>query len=313
MGTTLTAVYVGEDEVADRPRRATPAPTACATGELLRLTDDHSLVDELIREGTPHPRGSRGAPPALDHHPRARPRRDRRGGHPLLPCARRGPLPALQRRAHLDGRRSPPRRAPAPARPRTPARRRRGADRRGQPRGRTRQHHGDPAAPRGGGLEPTHPWRPAEGHADDRSETDRHATLVGVLPWPRRPRTATLGRNPPRRPRTATLGGHAPRRAWSHGALAPRLRRAPPRPGGAGAAPAFVARCPRWSYSPCSEYSPPAAYVASQSVYFVATNSRGLVTLYQGLPYQLPGGLELYSSYYVSGVGASTLEPRSAS
>ncbi len=51
------------------------------------------------------------------------------------------------------------------------------------------------------------------------------------------------------------------------------------------------------------------AYIASQSVYFLATNSRGLVTLYQGFPFQLPGGLKLYSSYYVSGVGASTLSP----
>jgi protein phosphatase len=50
-------------------------------------------------------------------------------------------------------------------------------------------------------------------------------------------------------------------------------------------------------------------YVASRSVYFIGTNSRGLVTIYQGFPYQLPGGLELYNSYYVSGVGATTLSP----
>ena len=50
-----------------------------------------------------------------------------------------------------------------------------------------------------------------------------------------------------------------------------------------------------------------AAYLAVTSVYFVATNSRGLITLYQGLPYKLPGNLALYSSQYVSGVSASTL------
>ena len=49
------------------------------------------------------------------------------------------------------------------------------------------------------------------------------------------------------------------------------------------------------------------AYIAMQSVYFIGTNSRGLVTLYQGVPYQLPGGINLYSSDYVSGVSASTL------
>jgi hypothetical protein len=48
-------------------------------------------------------------------------------------------------------------------------------------------------------------------------------------------------------------------------------------------------------------------YVAVQSVYFVGTDARGLVTMYRGLPYQLPAGINLYSSYYVSGVGAATL------
>ncbi|HEX3910918.1 MAG TPA: Stp1/IreP family PP2C-type Ser/Thr phosphatase [Solirubrobacteraceae bacterium] len=51
------------------------------------------------------------------------------------------------------------------------------------------------------------------------------------------------------------------------------------------------------------------AYVALQSVYFIGTNDRGLVTVYRGVPYRLPGSLALYSSDYVSGVGASTLTP----
>ena len=50
-----------------------------------------------------------------------------------------------------------------------------------------------------------------------------------------------------------------------------------------------------------------AAYLALQSVYFIGTNSRGLVTLYNGLPYRLPGGIPLYTSAYVSGVSASTI------
>jgi protein phosphatase len=52
------------------------------------------------------------------------------------------------------------------------------------------------------------------------------------------------------------------------------------------------------------------AYLALQSVYFIGTNQRGLVTLYQGIPFRLPGNLALYSSRYVSGVGASTLSPQ---
>ena len=52
------------------------------------------------------------------------------------------------------------------------------------------------------------------------------------------------------------------------------------------------------------------AYVALQSVYFIGTNDRGLVTVFRGVPYRLPGNLALYSSDYVSGVGASTLRPQ---
>jgi serine/threonine protein phosphatase PrpC len=52
------------------------------------------------------------------------------------------------------------------------------------------------------------------------------------------------------------------------------------------------------------------AYEASQSVYFLATNSRGLVTLYRGVPYELPGGVKLYNSDFVSGVSAAMLSPQ---
>ncbi len=52
-----------------------------------------------------------------------------------------------------------------------------------------------------------------------------------------------------------------------------------------------------------------AGYLALQSIYFIGTNSRGLVTLYNGLPYRLPGGIPLYTSAYVSGVSASTIPP----
>ena len=52
-----------------------------------------------------------------------------------------------------------------------------------------------------------------------------------------------------------------------------------------------------------------AAYLAFQSVYFIGTNQRGLVTMYNGLPYELPGKIKLYTSDYVSGVSAATLSP----
>ncbi len=52
-----------------------------------------------------------------------------------------------------------------------------------------------------------------------------------------------------------------------------------------------------------------AAYLAFQSVYFIGTNQRGLVTIFNGLPYELPGKVKLYNVEYVSGVSASTLTP----
>ncbi|HEX8159778.1 MAG TPA: Stp1/IreP family PP2C-type Ser/Thr phosphatase [Solirubrobacteraceae bacterium] len=48
-------------------------------------------------------------------------------------------------------------------------------------------------------------------------------------------------------------------------------------------------------------------YIANQAVYFVGGNDEGFVTMYRGLPYQLPGGIELYSVNYVSGVPLASL------
>ncbi|MBA3328940.1 MAG: hypothetical protein H0T43_11630, partial [Solirubrobacterales bacterium] len=48
-------------------------------------------------------------------------------------------------------------------------------------------------------------------------------------------------------------------------------------------------------------------YIASQSVYFVGTDDDGFVTMYRGLPWELPAGLELYSVNYVSGVRADAV------
>ena len=50
MGTTLTAMYVGEQDVAIAHVGDSRA-YCLRDGELIRLTDDHSLVDELMRQG----------------------------------------------------------------------------------------------------------------------------------------------------------------------------------------------------------------------------------------------------------------------
>jgi protein phosphatase len=49
------------------------------------------------------------------------------------------------------------------------------------------------------------------------------------------------------------------------------------------------------------------AYIANQAVYFVGTDDDGFVTLYRGLPYALPAGIELYKPTYVSGVPLETV------
>jgi serine/threonine protein phosphatase PrpC len=48
-------------------------------------------------------------------------------------------------------------------------------------------------------------------------------------------------------------------------------------------------------------------YAASRQVYFVGTNDAGLVTLYRGLPYELPFGIELYEEEYASSVPARAI------
>jgi PPM family protein phosphatase len=47
--------------------------------------------------------------------------------------------------------------------------------------------------------------------------------------------------------------------------------------------------------------------IAVRSVYFVGTDNSGFVSVYQGLPYDLPAGIHLYREQFVSGVSAASL------
>jgi serine/threonine protein phosphatase PrpC len=51
------------------------------------------------------------------------------------------------------------------------------------------------------------------------------------------------------------------------------------------------------------------AYYASQTVYFVGATNDGFVAVYRGLPYDLPAGVRLYSVNYESGLPADELSP----
>ena len=48
-------------------------------------------------------------------------------------------------------------------------------------------------------------------------------------------------------------------------------------------------------------------YALSRQVYFVGTNDGGLVTVYRGVPYELPFGVDLYTEEYASGMPARAI------
>jgi protein phosphatase len=51
------------------------------------------------------------------------------------------------------------------------------------------------------------------------------------------------------------------------------------------------------------------AIAGLRSVYFIGQDDRGLVTVYRGVPYDLPFGMDLYDTQYVSSVQAARLRP----
>ena len=280
MGTTLTAVYVGEQEVAIAHVGDSRA-YCLRDGELLRLTDDHSLVDELIREGrlTPeeaedHPQRSiitRALGPEETVEVDTRSFRARAGDLYLL-CS--DGLTSMVPEARL----AEVLRLHAGERLRdigealiAEANRAGGRDNITVILLRLEEVGADPPTP------PT----PAD------AELDRDATVISMpaLAAGRSQASAVLAPVVARRPRAPA----------AEPTVAARGRRR-------GALPALVLLAVLGLLAA-------GGYVAAQSVFFIGTNPRGLVTIYRGFPYQLPGGLALYSSYYVSGVGAPTLSP----
>ena len=132
----------------DRPRRR--QPRLPAPRRRARAADRGPHARRGARPaGQAHARGGRRAPPALDHHPRARARSSAcEPDTAHVPGPRRRRLPHLLRRPDLDGRRGPRRAARRGGTARCGRRAR--ARRRGERRGRPRQHHGRPLPPRGG-------------------------------------------------------------------------------------------------------------------------------------------------------------------
>ena len=102
MGTTVTAAYVGEQEVTIAHVGDSRA-YLLRDGRLERLTRDHSLVGRAGGARQADRGAGRDASPALGHHPRARPRARRAGRRPELSGARRRRVHGVLGRPHLDG------------------------------------------------------------------------------------------------------------------------------------------------------------------------------------------------------------------
>jgi len=265
MGTTLTAVYVGEEEVAIAHVGDSRA-YCLREGELLRLTDDHSLVDELMRQGrlTPeeaveHPQRSvitRALGPEGTVEVDTRSFRARAGDIYLLCSDGLTTMLAEEQIRELLL---------------------------ANPRLRDAGEALIAAANEAGGRDNiTVVLIRLEDVRAGEPPLEEHATIVGA-PAVRPPVS-------PRTPRRVPAG-----RSASGPTSSARRRKRMRRAGGLAATLVVLGLIGS------------GGYLALQSVYFIGTNSRGLVTVFRGVPYRLPGNISLYSGRYVSGVSASTL------
>jgi serine/threonine protein phosphatase PrpC len=312
MGTTITVAYVGEQDVSIAHVGDSRA-YCLRDGELLRLTDDHSLVDELIRQGklTPeeaeeHPQRSvitRALGPEAHVEVDVRSFKGCSGDVYLL-CSD-GLTTMVGEETMLALLLSHQQLAEA----------------------------GEAliaAANAAGGKDNITVLllRLEDVFAEAQQPAEDHTTITALAPTPTLASVATAtAREQPYMPSAQAHPGTVAREGGHQGSSLPEssVRRASTRP--------LTPRRPR-RMEPASQSGKgarlrrrlrrarafvvllavvgllvAAAYLALQSVYFIGTDQRGLVTMYNGLPYELPGGIKLYSSDYVSGVSASTLPP----
>jgi PPM family protein phosphatase len=306
MGTTITAAYVGEREVSIAHVGDSRA-YCLRDGELLRLTDDHSLVDELIRQGrlTPeeaeeHPQRSvitRALGPEPDVEIDVRSFKGQAGDVFLLCSDGLTTMVSEEQLVRVLGQHERLRDAGQAliaaaneaggkdnitvvlARLEDVAARAGKSD--GHPAGASAQ--AAPEASTTASMPPVASAVPEPGAARQEPYAPQERNAV-------RPPAPPPQAVQPRRPRApAAAERKQPRRRG----LRSGLRRA---------------RVPLVLLVLLAAIVA-GGYVASQSVFFIGTNVRGLVTVFRGVPFELPGGLKLYSSDYVSGVSASTLPP----
>ena len=302
MGTTLTAAYVDDAHVAIAHVGDSRA-YLFRDGTLQRLTQDHSLVDELVRRGklteeqaAEHPQRSiitraLGPEPDVEVDTWTYPARP---GDVVLLCSdgltsmisEERVRETLAANDNLD--------AAADALI-NEANEAGGRDNITVVLFRLEEAGGEDVAAEDTMVGVAVPRKPApdgesEGGAESVSAADegRGSTAVAVAPPPTRPKIK-------RTPSTPPTG----------------MRRLTPRP------PAAKGRDRRFATPVAALVATvtvlaligAGGYLATRQLYFVGTNPQGIVTIYRGLPYDLPFGVPLYETYYVSGVPASVVPP----
>ncbi len=276
MGTTLTAAYVDLDTVAIAHVGDSRA-YRWRDGQLERLTDDHSLVEELIRQGKlepeeaeEHPQRSiitraLGPEPAVEVDIRTAPARD---GDVFLICS--DGLTGMigeQGVAEVLGRGGPLRDA---------------------------VHALVQAANEAGGRDNITVvlFRVEDVAAAPQAVEQQHTTIehgaagAGAARAAVAEAEAEAARVEPRAARPRAAATRKPKRNW-----------------GRRMTVTLVLGCVLAAIGI-------GVYAGVNSVYFVGTDDQGRVTLYRGLPYELPFGIDLYRTQYRSGIPASSLEPQ---
>ncbi len=289
MGTTLTAAYLGDSEVA-LAHVGDSRAYLFRDGELTRLTQDHSLVDELVRQGklteeqaAEHPQRSiitraLGPEPEVEVDTWTYPVR---AGDVVLLCSDGLTSMISEARVKEILATAPDLDAAA-----------------------TRLI--DEANEAGGRDNITVVLFRVEEVGRDR-QTDQPTIVGGPAP------AAHAGEERGSQAAPAP----APSRSAGPGvAVASRPSRVKPKP--PGPQPPPEPSRPRRFAKPLGALTAVlvvlflvggGGYLATRQLYFVGTNPQGIVTIYRGLPYSLPAGLHLYETYVVSGVPGSLVPP----
>jgi serine/threonine protein phosphatase PrpC len=274
MGTTLTVAHVGEDELTVA-HVGDSRLYRLRDGAFERLTDDHTLVDELVRQGklTPqeadeHPQRSiitraLGPETGVEADSRTWPAR---AGDVYLICSD-GLTSMVEETRVGELVAGAPSLAAA---------------------GRALIEAANEAGGRDNITVVLFRLEEVGGAAaadpDESQATAEHQPVGGggtAVAAPATTTTDTVARRAPRAPRTAA---------------APKRRRRRLRVPVGGILVLFLVSCVLLG-----------GYYASQTVYFVGASNDGFVTVYRGLPYDLPAGIDLYSVNYESGVPVDDL------